>query len=172
MGVYVGTQRWLCQGNVFVLICDLLQHVVPSFFSGHCSLGRWYGPVFIFLRCLWYQQRNWPFYETFFKIIQSGMCAVLVTCRSDEKSKANSRENYLVWENNQYGLLNDLGLFFYIHRKYFLQRPILLPMPPLICSNTHTLSLSLSLSLRYLALSPQLSVEYLTLSYPTKSIIE
>jgi hypothetical protein len=34
------------------------------------------------------------------------------------------------------------------------------------------LFLSLSLSLSYLAPSPQLSVEYLTLSCPTKSLIE
>ncbi len=56
------------------------------------------------------------------------MCAVLATCRSDEKSTANNRENILVWENNHKGHLNDLGLSLYIRHKYFLQRPILLPM--------------------------------------------
>jgi hypothetical protein len=31
----VRLSRWLCQGNVFVLIFDLVQHVVPLFCSGH-----------------------------------------------------------------------------------------------------------------------------------------
>jgi hypothetical protein len=31
----VRLSRWLCQGNVFVLIFDLVQHVAPLFCSGH-----------------------------------------------------------------------------------------------------------------------------------------
>ncbi len=62
-------------------------------------------------------------------------------------STANNRENISVWENKHNGHLNDLGLSFPIHHKYFLQWPILLLMPSLICSNTHTYSLSLSVSL-------------------------
>jgi hypothetical protein len=47
----VRLSRWLCQGNVFVLIFDLVQHVVPFFAVAtdtitSCSLGRQYGPVF------------------------------------------------------------------------------------------------------------------------------
>ncbi len=95
------------------------------------------------------------------------MCAVLPTCQSDKKSTANNRENILVWENK----LNDLGLSYYICYKYFLQWSILLPTPSLICSNALPLP-PLSLSLRYLALSPQLSIEYLTLPCPTIMIIE
>ncbi len=52
--------RWLCQGNVFVLIFDLVQHVVPLFCSGHwhyyfLQLGQaaWASVQYIFLRCLW-----------------------------------------------------------------------------------------------------------------------
>jgi hypothetical protein len=31
----VRLSRWLCQGNVFVLIFDLVQRVAPLFCSGH-----------------------------------------------------------------------------------------------------------------------------------------
>ncbi len=52
--------RWLYQANVFVLIFDLVQHVAPSFCSGHwhnyfLQLGQavWASVQYIFLRCLW-----------------------------------------------------------------------------------------------------------------------
>ncbi len=83
-------------------------------------------------------------------------CVVGMSCQSDEKSAANHIENISVWENNHNGHLNDLVLSFYICHQYFLQQPILLPTPSLICSNTLSPP-PLSLSLCYLALSPQLS---------------
>ncbi len=53
--------RWLCQGNVFVLIFDLVQHVAPLFCSGHwhnyfLQLGQAVrvSVQSIFLRCLWF----------------------------------------------------------------------------------------------------------------------
>jgi hypothetical protein len=53
--------RWLCQGNVFVFIFDLVQHVVPLFCSGHwhnyfLQLGQAVRASIqsIFLRCLWF----------------------------------------------------------------------------------------------------------------------
>jgi hypothetical protein len=68
-----------------------------------------------------------------------------------------------ILRNDLNGHLIDLGLYFYIHCKYFLQRPNLLQMPQPICTNALSLSLSFSLclSLHYLVLSPQLSIEYL-----------
>jgi hypothetical protein len=98
-------------------------------------------------------------------------CTVLATCWLDEKSRANSRENNLVWENNHNGHLNDFGLFFYMQQKYFLQWPILLPMPSPICSNTHTHThththtLSLFVSL----LSCSLSTTFHWVSNPVES---
>jgi len=61
----VRLSRWLCQGNVFVLIFDLVQHVVPLFCSGH-----WHNYFLqleqavqasvqsIFLRCLCFPDIN------------------------------------------------------------------------------------------------------------------
>ncbi len=56
----VRLSRCLCQGNVFVLIFDLVQHVAPLFCSGHwhnyfLQLGHavWASVQSIFLRCLW-----------------------------------------------------------------------------------------------------------------------
>jgi hypothetical protein len=55
----VRLSRWLCQGNVFVLIFDLVQHVAPLFCSGHghnyfLQLGQAVRASVqsIFLRCL------------------------------------------------------------------------------------------------------------------------
>ena len=55
----VRLSRWLCQGNVFVLIFDLVQHVAPFFCSGHwhnyfLQLGQAVQASVqsIFLRCL------------------------------------------------------------------------------------------------------------------------
>jgi hypothetical protein len=52
--------RWLHQGNGFVLIFDLVQHVAPLFCSGHwhnyfLQLGQAVRASVqsIFLRCLW-----------------------------------------------------------------------------------------------------------------------
>ena len=56
----VRLSRWLWQGNVFVLIFDLVQHVAPLFCSGHwhnyfLQLGQAVRASVqsIFLRCLW-----------------------------------------------------------------------------------------------------------------------
>ncbi len=56
----VRRSRWLWQGNVFVLIFDLVQHVAPLFYSGHwhnyfLQLGQVVRASVqsIFLRCLW-----------------------------------------------------------------------------------------------------------------------
>ncbi len=57
----VRLSRWLYQGNVFVLIFDLVQHVAPLFCSGHwhnyfLQLGQAVRASVqsIFLRCLWF----------------------------------------------------------------------------------------------------------------------
>ncbi len=46
-------------------------------------------------------------------------CEGLATCRSD-KNTTNNRRKYFSLRNNHNGHLNDLGLSFYIHHKYFL----------------------------------------------------
>ncbi len=58
----VRLSKWLCQGNIFVLIFDLVQHVAPLFCSGHwhnyfLQLGQAVRASVqsIFLRCLCFQ---------------------------------------------------------------------------------------------------------------------
>jgi hypothetical protein len=90
---------------------------------------------------------------------------VLATCWSDEMSPAKyQRENILILGKQSLAVTSSvLRLSFYIHHKYFLQSLNLWLTPSLVCSNTLPLSRALSLSLRYLALFPHSSDEYLTL---------
>ncbi len=78
--------------------------------------------------------------------------------------QSNSRGNILSLRKQSLVVTSIvLRLFFYICHKYFLKRSNLWLTPSLVCSNTLPLSLPPSLYLRYLALFPQSSIEYLTL---------
>ncbi len=72
---------------------------------------------------------------------------LLLCCTSDLLVGWNvyskQQRKYFIWDNNHNGHPNNLGLSLYICQKIFLQRPILLLMQSLICSNTLPLSPSL-----------------------------
>ncbi len=79
--------RWLCQVNVFVLIFDLVQHVVPLFCSGKVAQlfpAAWQAVrasvQSIFLRCLWSRckvhrenESRGKFYNTVFSLADNDL---------------------------------------------------------------------------------------------------
>ncbi len=110
-----------------------------------------------FWRILSVHKWNWTCNH---KCLLYGTCDLLVR----RNVSSYQRENILIMGKQSLTVTSSvLRLPFYIHHKYFLQSLNLWPTPSLVCSNTLPLSRALSLSLRYLALFPHSSDEYLTL---------